>query len=155
MQMHKLVITGCMVAVVASATISVYGNVICSGESAAVRVNTSLPSTVNKALTIYASPWAGKDESVTVAIDGTCVFSTTNQAETAWRWQPLTKGNHTLTCTFGTNVLTKTLNVTALDFFVQPFRDELLLYICNKTLAVLLLHRRGEDVFFFCHRLQR
>ena len=43
----------------------------------------------------------------------------------------------------------------AYDVFVQPFRDELLLYICYKTLAVLLLHRCGEDVFFFCHRLQR
>ncbi|MBR4654417.1 MAG: InlB B-repeat-containing protein [Kiritimatiellae bacterium] len=32
----------------------------------------------------------------------------------------MTKGNHTLTCTFGTNVLTKTLNVTALDFYVTP-----------------------------------
>jgi len=32
----------------------------------------------------------------------------------------LTLGNHTLTCTFGTNVLTKTLNVTALDFCVTP-----------------------------------
>ena len=43
----------------------------------------------------------------------------------------------------------------AYDIFVQSLRDELLFYICNKTLAVLLLCRRREDVFFFCHRLQR
>ena len=113
--MRKLITVGC-----AAVVVSVQGAIICSGESAAVRVNSPTPTTVNKALTIYANPDLLNGEDVTVAIDGTCAFSTTNQAETAWLWQPLTLGNHTLTCTFGTNVLTKTLNVTALDFYVTP-----------------------------------
>ena len=119
--MHKLtIIGGCAAAVATSVTMQAFGGAICSGESAAMRVNLPVPETVERSLTIYASTWAGAGESVTVDVDGTCLFSTTNQSETAWLWQPLTLGNHTLTCTFGTNVLTKTLNVTALDFFVQP-----------------------------------
>ena len=118
--MHKLTIIGCVAAVSMNVTMQALGGVICSGESLAMRVNSPVPETVDRSLTIYASPWAGTGESVTVDVDGTCVFSTTDQSETAWQWQPQTLGNHTLTCTFGTNVLTKTLNVTALDFFVQP-----------------------------------
>ena len=118
--MNRIASIGCVIAVAVGVALSAHGKVICSGDSAAVRVNTSVPSTVDKALTIYASPWAGVCESVTVAIDGTIAFSTTNKAETAWCWQPLTLGNHTLICTFGTNVLTKTLKVTALDFYVTP-----------------------------------
>ena len=118
--MHKLMMIGCVTAVATSVTLQALGAVIYSGESPAMRVNSPVPETVDRSLTIYASPWAGAGESVTVDVDGTCLFSTTNQSETAWLWQPLTLGNHTLTCTFGTNVLTKTLNVTALDFFVQP-----------------------------------
>ena len=118
--MRKLVITGCLIAVAASTILPTQGNIICSGESGAIRVNSPAPTTVNKSLKkIYASP-GGQGDSVSVFVDGTCLFSTTNQTETQWTWQPQTKGNHTLTCTFGTNVLTKTLNVTALDFFVQP-----------------------------------
>ena len=124
--MHKskmsklMIVIGYIVVIAASAIHQVQGAIICSGESAATRVNMPVPDTVDKELTIYASPWAGAGESVTVDVDGMCAFSTTNQFETAWRWQPLTLGNHTLTCMFGTNVLTKTVNVTALDFFVQP-----------------------------------
>ena len=48
-----------------------------------------VPTTVNKSLKkIYASPWAGAGESVSVSVDGTCLFSTTNQTETQWTWQP-------------------------------------------------------------------
>ena len=35
------------------------------------------------------------------------------------------------------------------DVLVQAFGDELLFYICNKTLAVFLLHGRCEDVLIF------
>ena len=117
---RKMLMLGCAVAVAAGAILPVRGTIICSGESAAARVNSSLPNSVSKSLTIYASPWGGIGETVTVSVDGTVQFSTTNQTETAWKWQPLTKGNHTLTCTFGANELTKTVNVTELDFFVQP-----------------------------------
>ena len=109
---------GCVVA--ASVLLSVHGAIICQGESAAVRVNSPVLDTVERSLIIYASPWAGAGESVSVDIDGTCLFSTTNQSETACRWQPLTLGNHALTCTFGTTKLTKTMNVTVLDLCVQP-----------------------------------
>ena len=117
--MRKLMVLGCMVTVAISARLSVCGGLICSSESAVVRVNSPVPNTANKTLTIYASPDIPSGIDVMVSLDGTCLFSTTNQTETQWTWQPLTKGSHTLTCTFGTNVLTKTFNVTALDFFVQ------------------------------------
>ena len=125
--MRKLIMTGCAIVVALCAILPVDGNIICSGESAAVRVNAPVSTSVDKSLTFNVSPWPGTDESVTVEIDGICVFSMTNQSKTLWnqsktewKWQPLTTGNHTLKCAFGTNVLTKTLNVTALDFFVQP-----------------------------------
>ena len=119
MSIRKLML-GCAVAVATSATLSVQGAIFCSGESAAVRVNSPTPTTVNKALPIFAYPDLPDGKDVMVTVDGKCLFSTTNQGETAWRWQPLTTGNHTLTCMFGTNVLTKTVNVTALDFYVTP-----------------------------------
>ena len=122
--MHKLMMIGCMVAVALGETSPAQGAIICSGESDAVRVTIPTPTTVSKTFTInalpYASPWGGAGEDVIVTIDGAELFSTTNQTETAYRWQPLTTGSHTLTCTFGTNVLTKTLRVTALDFYVTP-----------------------------------
>ena len=118
--MRKLIMTGCAIAFAASTILPVRGAIICSGESAAVRVKSPAPTTVNKTLTIYANPDLPNGTDVSVAIDGTIAFSTTNRGETAWKWQPLTTGNHTLKCTFGTNVLTKTLNVTALDFYVTP-----------------------------------
>ena len=118
--MRKLIRIVCAIAVAASATLTAQDDVICSGESAAVYVNTTLPTTVDKRLTIYTSAWGDVGESATVAVDGEFLFSTTNQTGTAWTWQPRSKGNHTLTCTFGTNVLRKTLNVAALDFSVQP-----------------------------------
>ena len=118
--MRKLIRIVCAIAVAASSTLIAQDDVICSGESAAVYVNTTLPTTVDKRLTIYTSAWGDVGESATVAVDGAHLFSTTNQVETAWLWQPLTTGSHTLTCTFGKNVLTKTLNVTALDFPEQP-----------------------------------
>ena len=118
--MYRLMRIACAIVVATGMDLSAHGGLICIGDSANVRVNTSLPTTVNKTLTIYVSPWGGAGESVSVAVDGDCLFSTTNQAEMAWGWHPFTKGNHTLTCAFGTNVLTRTLNVTAiLDFFVQ------------------------------------
>ena len=92
----------------------------CHGESGVIRVHSPVSNTVEKGMFIYASPWGDTGESVNIAIDGASVFFTTNQMETAWYWQPQTLGNHTLTCTFGTNVLTKTMNVTALDFYVTP-----------------------------------
>ena len=117
----KIVPMICVFATVATnITPWAWGALYCHGESEAIRVTTPSPSTVDKELTICVLPWAVTGESVTVTIDGTSVFSTTNQMETAWRWQPQTLGNHTLTCTFGTNVLTKTMNVTALDFYVTP-----------------------------------
>ncbi len=118
--MRKLIMIGGMAAIAARAILPVQGAVICSGESAAIRVNSPAPTAVNKAMIIYANPDLPNGTDVSVAIDGTSVFSTTNRGETAWKWQPLTTGNHTLKCTFGTNVFTKTLNVTALDFYVTP-----------------------------------
>ena len=119
--MRNLMMIGSMAAVMLGEIIPVQGVIVCSGESAAIRVNSPVPTTVNKSLKkIYASPWQGIGESVLVSVDGSCIFSTTNQSETAWTWQPLTTGNHALSCTFGTNVLKKTLNVTALDFYVTP-----------------------------------
>ena len=114
--MRRLILTG-LAAVMSIMT--AMGGVICSGESEPIRVSAS-ESTVNRTLTIYAAPWPGTGERVSVEVDGECLFSTTNQTETAWVWQPQTLGNHTLTCTLGTNVFEKTVNVTALDFFVQP-----------------------------------
>ena len=115
--MHKLIMTGFGVVLV---LMTAHGEgLFCLGESEPIYVNSVLPTTVDKRLTLYASAWGDVGESVTVIDNGAYLFSTTNQAETAWLWQPRTKGNHTLTCTFGTNVLTKTLNVTALDFPVQ------------------------------------
>ena len=117
--MHKMMIYS-LIATSSIMIVPAYCGLICSGESAAVRVNLPVPTTVDKKLVIYASPDLPNGDSVAVTIDGTCVFSTTNQTETQWTWQPQTVGNHTLTCTFGTNVLTKTLNVTALEFYVTP-----------------------------------
>ena len=96
------------------------GVVICSGDSAPIRVNSSVPETVEGGLTIYANPDLPDGTDVSVFVDGVCLFSTTNQSETAWYWQPQTTDNHTLTCTFGENVLTKTVNVLSLDFYVTP-----------------------------------
>ena len=88
------------------AACSAQGNLICASESEAIHVTSPVLSTVDRVLTIYTSPWWEVGDSVTVGVDGMCLFSTTNQSETAYRWQPQTLGNHTLTCTFGTNVLT-------------------------------------------------
>lgn len=96
------------------------GDIVCSGDSAPVRVNSPVPDTVDGALIICANPELPNGTGVSVALDGVCLFSTTNQFETAWYWQPQTTGNHTLTCTFGENVLTKTVNVLSLDFYVTP-----------------------------------
>ena len=114
--MRRLIMIG--LAVVMS-IMAATGGVICSGDSDPVRVSAP-ESTVNRTLTVYAAPWAGVGERVEVKVDGECLFSTTNQSETACVWQPQTLGNHTLTCTLGTNVFEKTVNVTALDFFIQP-----------------------------------
>lgn len=118
--MVRLSSMGIVIAIMAKVAFLAHGAVVCSGESMAIRVNSPVPDKVDRTMTIYVSPWMGEDASVTVAINGSNVFSTTNQNETAWYWQPLTLGEHTLTCAFGTNVLTKTLNVTALDFYVAP-----------------------------------
>ncbi len=112
--MHKLIMIGLGVAF---AAVAARGDLICAGTSTVTRVIAPAPATVNKALTIYVHPDVPNGDDVSVSVDGTCLISTTNKTETGWRWQPLTKGNHALTCTFGTNVLTKTLNVTALDFY--------------------------------------
>ena len=114
--MRRLIMTGLAVVMLIMAAM---GNVICSGESDPVRVSAP-ESTVNRILTVYAAPWVGVGEYVRFEVDGACLFSTTNQTETAWIWQPQTLGNHTLTCTLGPNVFEKTVNVAALDFFVQP-----------------------------------
>ena len=118
--MRKVTTVGCIAAIIIGAAFMAQGALICSGRSAAIRVNSPAPTTVSKTLTIYANPDLPDGKDVTVAIDNKCMFSVTNRSETAWTWQPLTLGNHTLTCAFGTNVLTKTLNVTALDFYVTP-----------------------------------
>ena len=54
--MRKLMMIGCMVAVATGASLSVSGAIICSGDSAVVRVKSPAPTTVNQALTIYAHP---------------------------------------------------------------------------------------------------
>ena len=113
--MRKLVIVGCAFAVVNVVALRAQGAGICSGESAAVRIEMPMPTAVTNELTICVLPWIGVGESVAVYADGTCLFSTTNQRTTAWCWHPLTLGDHTLTCMLGTNVLTKTLNVAAID----------------------------------------
>ena len=86
--MYRLMRIACAIVVATGMDLSAHGGLICIGDSANVRVNTSLPTTVNKTLTIYVSPWGGAGESVSVAVDGDCLFSTTNQAEMAWGWHP-------------------------------------------------------------------
>ena len=101
--MRRLIMTG--FAVVMS-IMAAPGGVICSGDSDPVRVSAS-ESTVNRAQTIYAAPWPGTGKYVNVEVYGECLFSTTNQTETAWIWQQQTLGSHALTCTLWTNVLTR------------------------------------------------
>ena len=96
------------------------GDIVCSGDSAPVRVNSPVPDTVDGALMICANPELPNGTGVSVALDGVCLFSTTNQSETAWYWQPQTLGKHTLTCESGETVLTKTITVNSFDFYVTP-----------------------------------
>ena len=108
--MRRLIMTG--FAVVMS-IMAAPGGVICSGDSDPVRVSAS-ESTVNRAQIIYVAPWPGIGEYVNVEVNGECLFSTTNQTETVWIWQPQTLGSHALTCTLGTNVLTRFTGFTGL-----------------------------------------
>lgn len=76
--------------------------------------------TVRGSMTIH---FPNMDEDVTYSCDGNVILTLMPQScvqAPYFVFQPRAIGEHTLTCTFGTNVLTKTLNVTALDFYVTP-----------------------------------
>jgi len=87
-----------------------------SGHSEEIIVDTSSTvedgMSVGSAVNLDYSPIAAKE--CELQIDGLTILSSTNSGTFAW--QPQTKGEHTIAHIAGTNVWTRTVNVTALTY---------------------------------------